>query len=123
MMRELFHGWRRKAGCITLVIACALMGLRMRSSVVDDVISFEYAGLDYMVLCQDGAISVGTTKSNSPLSFSFDHFSDSRGWLGHMDHKTELWKAILPLTLLSAYLILWKPRKQKSARTENGDKP
>lgn len=113
-MREFFRGWRRKMGCVTLVMACALMGLWLRSGVIDDLISFEYAGVDYMVLCQDGAISVGTSNSKSPSLFSFGHFSDSRGWLVHMDHKTELWKAILPLTLLSAYLLFWNPRKRNS---------
>jgi len=33
------------------------------------------------------------------------------------------WSLTLLLTLFSAYLLFWKPRKQKPARTENGDKP
>jgi hypothetical protein len=29
------------------------------------------------------------------------------------------WSIMLPLTLLSAYLILWKPRKRDSGLTQN----
>ena len=35
-MREFFHGWRRKVGCVTLLIACALAGMWMRSLVYSD---------------------------------------------------------------------------------------
>lgn len=30
-MREFFRGWRRKAGCVTLVMACVVAGMWMRS--------------------------------------------------------------------------------------------
>ncbi|MDB5345772.1 MAG: hypothetical protein JWP89_4149 [Schlesneria sp.] len=35
-MRNFFHGWRRKLGCVTLVMALALMVGWMRSRVVQD---------------------------------------------------------------------------------------
>jgi len=35
-MGEFFKGWRRKTGCITLVMACAFMGLDLRSRLVYD---------------------------------------------------------------------------------------
>lgn len=37
-MRTFFHGWRRMLGCLTLVMACLLMGVWMRSRVVTDQI-------------------------------------------------------------------------------------
>ena len=39
-MREFFRGWRRKVGCITLVMACAFVGGGIRSGVVFDRIAF-----------------------------------------------------------------------------------
>ncbi len=33
-MREFFRGWRRKVGCVTLVMACGLMGLWIRSGLM-----------------------------------------------------------------------------------------
>ena len=36
-MREFFRGWRRKAGCISLVMALALMGVWIRSLSVMDL--------------------------------------------------------------------------------------
>lgn len=35
-MREFFLGWRRKAGCVTLLMACALMGAWARSQYISD---------------------------------------------------------------------------------------
>lgn len=37
-MRDFLYGLRRKLGCITLVMACVLMGIAMRSRVVTDQI-------------------------------------------------------------------------------------
>jgi hypothetical protein len=39
-MRGFFNGWRRKAGCLSLVIACALMGGLIRSRVVQDTVDY-----------------------------------------------------------------------------------
>jgi hypothetical protein len=37
-MREFFRGWRRKAGCLLLLAACALLVLWFRTLRVEDVI-------------------------------------------------------------------------------------
>lgn len=37
-MRDFFHGWRRKLGCVTLLMAAALMMAWMRSLLVEDLI-------------------------------------------------------------------------------------
>jgi hypothetical protein len=39
-MGEFFRGWRRKAGCVTLVMACVLMAGWVRSVAYVDVISY-----------------------------------------------------------------------------------
>ena len=66
-MGEIFHGWRRKAGCVALMMACLALN----------------------------------------------------GWLWalHMPERSSATEFLygfitLDLTLLSAYLILWKPRKR-----------
>lgn len=38
-MREFFRGWRRKAGCVTLVMACVVMGGWGRSMVILDEVT------------------------------------------------------------------------------------
>jgi hypothetical protein len=35
-MQTFFHGWRRKTGVVTLAMACAFMGLDLRSRLVHD---------------------------------------------------------------------------------------
>ena len=39
-MRECFHGWRRKAGCVTLVMACVFMVGWARSTTTFDTLTF-----------------------------------------------------------------------------------
>lgn len=41
-MREFFTGWRRKAGCITLVMSLALMAASSRSHVIEDLITIPF---------------------------------------------------------------------------------
>ncbi len=40
IMREFFKGWRRKTGLVTLVLACMVMGIWLRSRLVVDQITF-----------------------------------------------------------------------------------
>ncbi len=42
-MRDFFHGWRRKTGVVTLVMALAFMGGWLRSLMVQDSFSLPYA--------------------------------------------------------------------------------
>ncbi len=39
-MKEFFYGWRRKAGCVALVVACLFMGLWARSRFYEDDFRF-----------------------------------------------------------------------------------
>lgn len=100
-MREFFHGWRRKAGVITLGLALAVMGLWIRSRIVDD--QFTVCGMQFK--------SYGGVFERSDFLFlDVDRFgsSEAREVFWSLQYA---WVAI-PLTLLSAYLILWKPRKR-----------
>jgi hypothetical protein len=55
-MYSFFHGWRRKAGCATLLIACGMMGMWMRSRLIGDRVDFG----GYAVVSQFGAVSIGS---------------------------------------------------------------
>lgn len=153
-MGEFFHGWRRKAGCVTLMMACVLMCGWIRSFV-----GREYA----LFLCDNdttnrlvsfnGKIDWERFHQEGPKRLSRSQFSDAETILendkkrdcelkwtflgfGRGEYRSELldlfkssnphlpfesltqsvwiipyWSVVLPLTLLSAYLILWKPRK------------
>src|SRR5258708_4117292 len=39
-MHTFFHGWRRKAGCVALVMACVFTGIWIRSYRIVDTFSF-----------------------------------------------------------------------------------
>jgi hypothetical protein len=146
-MREFFRGWRRKVGCVSLVMACAVMGMWARS----------FGKIDQLRVSAFSVMSirgtVGVIRSTHPLPGSQPTYSpfpvseilnsqpDENGnypdWWGGMDvnQRWDLagfhfgqridpdqqsiiqlgfphWSLASPLTLLSAYLILWKPRRQ-----------
>jgi hypothetical protein len=49
-MREFFHGWRRKEGCVTLVMACALMAEWDRSREIGDSLYLSFGGTANWIL-------------------------------------------------------------------------
>ena len=150
-MKEFFHGWRRKAGVVSLVLACALMGMWLRSHFYRDNIVSGLAGLT----SSDGLLEFFIVEPRSvwikPESLrwvsSARPIFETRG-----DVRVEIWgkefvvlrmsedyggggsandnlmrvrrvttphcALILPLTLLSANLILCKPRKRQPTTSE-----
>jgi hypothetical protein len=147
-MREFFRGWRRKVGCVTLVLAVAVTGMWARSFVVADQLRVS--------ACSVASIrgTVAAVRSTPPLAspqptystflvseimnFKPDENGNYPDWWGgvKVDQRWDLagfhfgrrridqdqqstiqlgfphWSLVLLLTLLSAYLILWKPRKR-----------
>ncbi|MDB5345633.1 MAG: hypothetical protein JWP89_4010 [Schlesneria sp.] len=141
-MQTFFHGWRRKMGCVTLVMALACMGAWIRSLATTDIFEFakETATTDiiYSFDCSIVWIKVHQEWPDVKTSFQewdtvprtdYDFFEDDRiTWffrccgigVGKEVAGTNDWPIYfivhystitLPLTVLSAYLILWKPRK------------
>jgi hypothetical protein len=162
-MKEFFHTWRRKMGVLTLVMACAAMGMWLRSQVVTDTYFFgggspPHQQMQSLVsrgpgimwsrdLIPEGVDSRYPTglytvrhRENEPSGFAEyidpwfeDKFDNDRiEWrrcmLGFQFGRYQVyeggqpeeivsywiipyWSVVLPLTLLSACLILWKPRK------------
>lgn len=49
-MREFFRGWRRKVGCLLLVMACLFMGLRVRSRFYEDDLRFRMSPHSIQIL-------------------------------------------------------------------------
>ena len=142
-MHTFFHGWRRKAGVVTLVMACALMGGWIRSYASVDSI-FVNTGNGQRRLQSEGGYLIWSSGGFEPAGSSFGFESRLFTPIEFIE-PNELWvdwrfrcpgirvgtmpsghapngfvrlslvaylMFVFPLTLLSAYLILWKPRKQ-----------
>jgi hypothetical protein len=103
-MREFFRGWRRKGGVVTLVIALAFTAVWLGSRIVEDDLSYVSSDLR--------SRSGGIEKSDLTLVTS-RYGGLKRNWA----EREIAWRVpygivAVPLTLFSAYLILWKPRKR-----------
>ena len=126
-MREFFNGWRRKVGCVLLVMALAVTGAWIRSVVVADTFLFAIGNQQYMAFSCDGTVEwfswpVAPSVGPQFITRSVSLFDAKFGWetlglhgarLHHHDSTIEYWMLSPPLTLLSAYLILWKPRPKE----------
>eukprot|EP00456_Euglypha_rotunda_P026421 TRINITY_DN212_c0_g1_i1.p2 TRINITY_DN212_c0_g1~~TRINITY_DN212_c0_g1_i1.p2 ORF type:complete len:146 (-),score=16.61 TRINITY_DN212_c0_g1_i1:50-487(-) len=140
-MREFFRGWRRKVGCLTLMMALVLMGMWMRSRNVVDILIIQSGlgtctaisgGQQAIVLFGDSAIhhiqmGLSVTIDMQSEPFALKSFSNSKRHYFLMDRsangltiRVDSDRRVgisyslfaFPLALLSAYLILWKPRKR-----------
>ena len=96
-MREFFQGWRRKAGLATLAIALALT--------VGWVNSYSH-GFNVKVESVDGIVTIDTLSIPEGVAINGQYLC----WY------VPYWFIVLPLTLLSAWLLLIKPRPAKSAK-------
>lgn len=139
-MREVFHGWRRKFGVLTLLMACVFTGEWVRSYTVNDEIAVTWSGRLHAFLSSSGEFSlISWSNDEIPDSFEWEVKSDvSNGQVSHYmslgmprpkrhwfwwDEVREMtadksgiwiihyWSIVTPLTLLSAFLLLTKPRK------------
>ena len=95
-MGEFFKGWRRKVGVLTLVMACMFMAVWIRSSLVIDKIANDFGGHEKLVEMLQG--------DESGMSRLITIWRVSPVWI------------ILPLSLLSAWLLLGKPRQSNQKR-------
>ena len=102
-MHTFFLGWRRKVGCLTLVMACVLSSLLVRSYF--DHTEFDIVWWDniYVVQSINGQIRWG------PWAEQRD---GSMNWEASISRSIPYWPVVLPLALLSAYLILLPRRKR-----------
>ncbi|MDB5343017.1 MAG: hypothetical protein JWP89_1394 [Schlesneria sp.] len=142
-MHTFFQGWRRKAGGVTLLMACVVTGMWVRARQVDDVFGYSLFGMRYIVatsadglrLWQWNEAEVEAAHANQhSVMINWgeipgpDDFRGLENWplyaevirtvIGTPDQvwycEVTYWPLTIPLILLSAYLILWKPRKRPS---------
>jgi hypothetical protein len=137
-MRTFFHGWRRKAGVVSLVIALFWAQQWTESHVGGSAINLgriQFVSLhgrmtlllmnhgdhiiEWYVLQRDGPASTGNRWLEgrrgifAGVELGSDVYGDGNRELDKATwYRVPHWSVVLPLTLLSAYLILWKPRKR-----------
>ena len=146
-MRAYFGGWKRKAGVATLLMALVLAGGWVRSKIVGDEFEFEsgpastealesFNGSLLWATSIDSDAHAGTppfrwhTRPASDyehlrdpiyhwefraLGFGVGHFGDQHD--GLWIYVTPYWALVIPLTLLSALLLLSKPRPPNQLKT------
>ena len=157
-MREFFRGWRRKIGAVTLVMACGIMGMWVRSVQNHDYVRFAVrANVTERVVSLGGTINWlryhqepviirewfewespewGTSGFDGIESFDSDLqnwnwrwrcFGFVSGeWPESFDSlKTGIlivpyWSIALPLTAISAFLLLAMPRPSTQMKINDG---
>jgi hypothetical protein len=136
-MNDFFCGWRRKAGIVTLVLACVFAGLWARSASDGDVFRMNVFGRKQLLISARGNLSWwGWNGSTMPHPFwvreswkspyTFQNINPDAPQSSHADLQMLLlapgigshwniphWYIVLPLTVLSAYLILWQPKSKE----------
>lgn len=137
-MNTFFRGWRRKTGCLTLVMALAVMSMWIRSAYVKDVfIPPRWVGLNAALFSLEHSIAYqhfnATVTPPEPFWVSFpitgseiNAAGDRWKWrcngFGYISNSegyclmAPYWCFAVPLTMLSACLILWTPRKRPTEK-------
>jgi len=124
-MTEFFKGWRRKAGCVTLVMATVLGALWIRSCVLSEFVSNGGAQL-WCVASFDGGIHLWSAHT-IPGAFPFSPYiivPHGRAGILLIEHldlivryedgykwTVPYWQLTIPLALTSVYLLLWNARQ------------
>lgn len=123
LMKKLPGGWRRMAGVVTLAMALLLWCLWARSIAITDYISFPFpvVGVNVFVLqSHQGEIGwqdLSMFPTYVPVGWSSHQFTPQERALEEFRLSfvtLPYWRVVIPLTLISAYLILWKPPKSRS---------
>lgn len=147
-MREFFQGWRRKVGCVVLVVACVLASAWIRSVYVADLVTVQLGSFRALVLSGNHQAGIFILR-DTPVDVFIRHrrdllagvheiweFDRTRSFDSRLlafqslnadllyvtygvDSSTSqttvplilYWPIVIPLTLLSAYLILWPQRR------------
>ena len=125
-----YRCWRRKVGCVTLVMACGLMGMWMRSRTIEDIVAVTSPARPAHVLSVcDGRLAWNRFDDLHSDGHT-DWMSRKIGWDAtsivmraaspRWSFKGDCWSVPLDhlvyvLTLMSAYLILWKSQKRKTS--------
>ncbi len=105
-MREFIRGWKRKIGVVTLLMACLFMSWWIQSfgKFVGDFY-FPYGG---SLRSLDGRLSY--------RGYTTELLQNSHGkGINEVEYwSIPYWSIVPPLVVLSAYLLLTKPRAKKA---------
>jgi len=118
-MGAFFKGWRRKAGSVTLVLACVFTAGWARSFDTTDYLHIDFTNPEFAVLSQGGVFSCCIAFRSSVIANSeiilieTRSFDSDRSQFVDLDYAFPYWSIVVPLTLLSPYLLLAKPRVAK----------
>lgn len=140
-MSEYFRGWRRKCGCVTLVLACAAAVGWVRSQAIIDIMIFR-TGRHWVnaIGSVENKLFVGESLDSASARDRFEYLrvptsvslfnQQTYEWYWHYGgfgvyESSELqsagrfftipyWSLVLPLTALSAWLLLSKQRQPKA---------
>lgn len=105
-MREFFRGWRRKIGCIILLIAFVLSVIWVRSYLADDLLTIAVGGGQHGLSSINGEFRWRAFSSTGLFPLFGQRFDES------LDISVPYCPIVTMLIAVAAYLILWKPRKQ-----------
>jgi len=131
-MREFFRPFRRKLGVLVLVLACVFAGMWIRSTMFYDVISFGNTPRQQAIFSIGGRLTYWMYTLHSPdtpyrqvqsarfesadLPARLESIATTRELLTATDNLVEFWlpywAIVSPLTLLSAWLLIGKPRRK-----------
>lgn len=124
-MGKFFNGWRREVGCVLLVMAAVFMGGWIRSEIAYDEVRISIGDHRPFLLSQKsslywgrwidharGSPSYGWRTFNLQATDEWGSGWSSSGSVAYSARPSQIpyWSITIPLTLLSACLILWKPR-------------
>jgi hypothetical protein len=119
-MREFFHGWQRKMGIATLVMACAVFVVWMRSTIITDTL-WIHSGKQFHQVhsCRGFFWWESRTAATAPrwnwTSYRSQYWEDVGPWTEvlRLDRATSIayWPIVAILSLISAYL-LWVPSRK-----------
>ncbi len=134
-MFAFLHGWRRKLGCVTLVTALLIAGPWLRSYVIVDTFEGAFGPRRHELRSRHGRLTwsaynpevvertwVWRTRPTSRRDayvaaftppVDFNHPWKMRRWEIHY------WTLAVPLTLLSVYLVLWRPGSAATRHRRN----
>ena len=148
-MQEFIRGWKRKVGCVTLVMACLFAALWVRSQFYlhelgylspsfasRQLVTADRRGLTWCKRTGLGATPLpefmnfywrsyrypeGYSPQETPLvrvicGFRFGYEKSPFGSFAFWT--VPYWPIVLPLTILSGWLLLSQPRKQNSKSPE-----
>lgn len=132
-MRDFFRGWRRKVGCVVLIMALLAVSAWIKSLYVQDMIAFDIANRTHFFVSNESHffwVTLEGPPGPPPISWTSGRSTRIPSTGDYVLRKTVVvvfawsgiksipyWTIVLPLTLLSTCPILlasWKQAKRNA---------